>query len=42
MELFAVKDGVRYKYKTISIGEATKVLTNGFMDGVLKLLNIEE
>jgi hypothetical protein len=37
MELFAVKDGVRYNAKVVSMGEASMVLTNGLMDGVAKL-----
>ena len=37
MELFAVKDGIRYNAKVISINEASKTLTNSLMDGIEKL-----
>lgn len=37
MELFAVKDGVRYNAKVVSMQEASVVLTNGLMDGIEKL-----
>ena len=37
MELFAVKNGMRYNAKVVDMGEATKTLTNGLMDGVEKL-----
>lgn len=37
MELFAVKNGVRYNAKTISMKDASTILTNSLMDGVEKL-----
>jgi hypothetical protein len=37
MELFAVKNGMRYNAKVVSMSEASKILTNGLMDGVEKL-----
>ena len=37
MELFAVKDGVRYNAKIIDMKEATMVLTNSLMNGIEKL-----
>ena len=36
-QLFAVKDGVRYDMKTVSLAEITNVLTNSLMDGIEKL-----
>lgn len=38
MELFTVKNGVRYNMKTMNIEEVSKTLTNGLMDGIEKLL----
>ena len=37
MELFSVKDGVRYNAKTVNIKDASIVLTNSLMDGIEKL-----
>ena len=37
MELFAVKNGMRYNAKVVSMSEASKTLTNGLMNGVEKL-----
>lgn len=37
MELFAVKNGIRYNAKVVDMGEASRVLTNGLMDGIEKL-----
>lgn len=37
MELFAIKDGVRYTRKIINMKDVSKILTNGLMDGVEKL-----
>ena len=37
MELFAVKNGIRYNAKVVDMSEVTKTLTNGLMDGVEKL-----
>ena len=40
MELFAVKDGVRYDAKIVSMSEVAKILTNSMMDGVEKLWGV--
>ena len=37
IELFAVKDGVRYNSKIINIRDVSTVLTNSLMDGIEKL-----
>ena len=37
MELFAVKDGVRYNAKIVDMKDITNVLTNSLMDGIEKL-----
>ena len=37
MELFAVKDGVRYNAKIVDMKDVTNVLTNSLMDGIEKL-----
>ena len=37
MELFAVKDGVRYNAKIMDMKEASVVLTQSLMDGIEKL-----
>ena len=37
MELFTVKDGVRYNAKILDIREATLILTNGLMNGIENL-----
>lgn len=37
MELFAVKDGVRYNAKIIDMKEVSTTLTNSLMDGIKKL-----
>lgn len=37
MELFAMKDGVRYNTKIINMKEVSATLTNSLMDGVEKL-----
>lgn len=39
MQLFVVKDGVRYDMKTISLKEVSTTLTNSLMDGIEKLWN---
>jgi hypothetical protein len=36
-QLFAVKDGVRYDMKTVSLAEITNAITNSLMDGIEKL-----
>ena len=38
MELFAVKNGVRYNMKTMNIKEASTTLVNSLMGGIEKLL----
>lgn len=42
IELFAVKDGVRYNAKIVDMKEVATVLTNSLMDGVNKLWSVEE
>ena len=37
MELFSIKDGVRYNAKIINMKEVASILTNSLMDGVDKL-----
>ena len=37
IELFAVKDGVRYNAKIIDMKEVSTTLTNSLMDGIEKL-----
>lgn len=37
MELFAIKDGIRYNAKTIEIKDVANILTNSLMDGIEKL-----
>lgn len=41
-EVFAVKDGVRYNAKIISINDVTKILTNSLMDGVGEVIGVKE
>lgn len=42
IELFAVKNGVRYNYKTVSMKDMATILTNSLMDGVQELCGIKE
>lgn len=37
MELFAVKDGVRYNAKIIEMKDVANILTNSLMDGIEKM-----
>lgn len=37
LELFSVKDGVRYNAKIINIKDASTTLVTGLMDGIQKL-----
>jgi len=37
VQLFAVKDGVRYDMKVVSLGDVTNILTHSLMDGIEKL-----
>lgn len=37
MELFAVKNGIRYNAKIVDMKDASTILTNGLMDGIEKL-----
>lgn len=37
MELFTIKDGVRYNAKIINMKEVSTTLTNALMDGIEKL-----
>lgn len=38
IEVFAVKDGVRYNAQTISLNNVSKILTNSLLDGVQKII----
>ena len=38
IELFCVKDGVRYNSHITDIKDVTKILTNGLMDGIEKVV----
>lgn len=40
IQLFAVKDGVRYDAKIVSTKEMATTLTSSLMDGVEKLLSL--
>lgn len=42
IELFAVKDGIRYNAKIVDMKEVTNILTNSLMNGVEKLWSAEE
>ena len=37
MQLFCVKDGVRYDMKVIDLKDVSTILTNSLMDGIEKL-----
>lgn len=37
MEMFAVKNGIRYNAKVVSMKDTSIVLTNSLMDGINKL-----
>lgn len=37
VQLFVVKDGVRYDMKVFSLGEVTNIITKGLLDGIEKL-----
>lgn len=37
MELFAVKNGIRYNAKIVDMKDASTILMNGLMDGIEKL-----
>lgn len=37
MQLFCVKNGVRYDMKVVNLKEASTILTNSLMDGIEKL-----
>ena len=41
MELFAVKDGIRYNAKIIDMKEVSTILTNSLMDGIEKMWSIK-
>lgn len=40
MELFAIKDGMRYNAKVMNMNEAVNILTNSLLDGIEKLWQI--
>lgn len=42
IELFAVKNGVRYNAKIVDMKEVSAVLVNSLMDGIGKIVAIEE
>ena len=37
MELFAIKDGVRYNAKIVEMKDVANILTNSLMDGIEKM-----
>lgn len=41
MELFAVKDGIRYNAKIIDMKEVSTILTNSLMDGIENMWSIK-
>ena len=41
-EMFAVKDGVRYNAKIIYAPEVGKIIANSVMDGLGKVIGLEE
>lgn len=42
IEVFAVKDGVRYNAQVISLNDVSKVLTNSLMDGLQEIIMPKE
>lgn len=42
LDVFVVKDNIRYKVKTISVNEASNILTNSLMDGIGKIIGAVE
>ena len=42
IELFAVKNGVRYNAKIVDMKEVSTVLTNSLMDGIKNLWSVEK
>lgn len=42
VEFFAVKDGIRYNAKIVSVRDMMLTLTKGIADGFDKILNDEE
>ena len=38
LDVFAVKEGIRYKIKTINVNDASLILTNSIMDGIGKII----
>ena len=41
LDVFVVKDGLRYKVNTISINDVSKILTDSIMDGIGKVIGID-
>lgn len=41
MELFAVKDGIRYNAKILDLKSVSMILTKSFMDGIEKLWTVD-
>lgn len=42
IEVFAVKDGVRYNAQVISLNDVTKTLTNSLLDGLQEIIMPKE
>ena len=42
IEVFAIKDGVRYNAQVISLNDVTKILTNSLLDGVQEIIMPKE
>lgn len=42
IEVYAVKDGVRYNYQVISLNDVTKILTNSILDGLQEIIMPKE
>lgn len=42
LEVFAIKDGVRYIAKIIDVAEVSKIMANSVMDGLGKVIGFEE
>ena len=41
LEIFAIKEGKRINFKIVSLRQLSKVLTNGLMNGLEKIVEIE-
>ena len=38
LDVFAVKDDIRYKIKTITMDKASEILTDSILDGIGKII----